>query len=246
MRIGMKILNEELTIKRCLADFHDEPWVSEIVIVDGRSSDFTKNEALKFNKVVMHEHYYDPSFHDQEVIQAQILFSYFRNGEIFFMLDADERMNPALKEFLAEVDKTNILPEGADFVHVARRTVDVMRYEDSPFAILGPDGWPIEKCECGQFPDFQPRLFRRSYKMHWVQSPHRVIMGFEKMHNLDTKCFIEHFEKDDRRQRDSIERRWLRPNATRKELGLPCDLYEAGVKPEYADAAKPEFWKDRG
>ncbi len=245
MRIGMKILNEELTIGRCLSDFHDLPWVEEIIIIDGGSSDYTVQEAKQFPKVKCFIHPYLNWYHDAEIAQAMVVMSYMPHGKIWFSLDADERMNSALKEFLAEVDRTNELPEGADFVHIARRTVDVMRYEDSPFAILGPDGWPLEKCECGQFPDYQPRLFRRSYKMHWVQSPHRVIMGFEKMHNLDTKCFIEHFEKDDRRQRDSIERRWLRPNATRKELGLTCDLYEAGVKPEYADAAKPEFWKDK-
>lgn len=244
----MKSLNESKVVQRCIGDFHDENWVEKIVVVDCYSSDFTVNELKQFPKVAIFQHEYKPDFHDAEITAANICFSYIPIGQIFFWLDFDERMTPGLKAFLAEVDKKNELPEGADFCHVPRKTYEVLRYPDSPFAILDESGWGIFDHAVGQWPDYQPRLFRRSYKMHWVQSPHRVIMGFEKMVNLppDEDVCILHPEKDDFRDRQAIERRWLRPNATRKELGLTCDLYEAGVKPEYADAAKPEFWKDRG
>jgi hypothetical protein len=247
MRIAVKCLNEEKYMKRFLSDFHDLDWVSEIVIVDGRSSDFTVNEAKQFKKVVVHQHEYLPAFHDAEIIQAQILFSYFQNGEIFFLLDVDEFMTEGLKSFLAEVDKKGELPENADLVHIPRKTYEVLRYPDSPFAILDETGHTIFDHSIGQFPDYQPRLFRRSYKMHWVQSPHRCLLGFERNYNLppDENVCILHPDKDDFRDRQAIERRWLRPNAARKELGLTADLYEAGVKPEYADAADPSYWKDK-
>jgi len=172
------------------------------------------------------------------------MWSYVPNGEIGFSLDFDERCNAPLKEFLSQVDETNELPEGADMVHVARRTVEVMRHEDSPFAILDKKGWPVESHQIGQFPDAQPRLIRSSPYIHWIQSPHRVATGFKKNHNLNPDCYIEHFEKEDARSRRWIERRWLKPIASRKALGLPADLHECSPKPEFADSADISYWKD--
>jgi hypothetical protein len=241
----MKCLNEQKAVKRCIGDFHDEPWVDDIIVIDGGSSDFTVQELKQFPKVRVFRHEYLCDYHDAEITQANIMASYIPQGDIFFSLDFDEKCSPELKQFLAEVDEKDELPEGADLVHIPRRTVEVMRHPNSPYAILGPDQWPLESHVIGQWPDYQPRLMRRSPYLRWIQSPHRILIGYEKNHNLEGRGHIEHFEKEDKRDRDWIERRWLRPNATRKALGLPCDLYEAGVKPEYAEAADPEFWKDR-
>jgi len=142
------------------------------------------------------------------------------------------------------VNKNGSLSNGADLVHIARRTVEVIRYVGSPFAVIGDNGWPIESHEIGQFPDYQPRLLRRSVEIHWVQSPHRCAMGCKQTYNLDPTCYIEHYEKDDFRDRDWIEKRWLRPVATRMALGLTCDLYPTSAKKEYAEAADASFWKD--
>lgn len=245
MRVVMKCLNEEKSVQRVISDFHDEPWVDDIIVIDGGSSDYTVQELKQFDKVKVFIHPYLDWYHDQEIMQANIMMSYVPKGEILFSLDFDEKCNPTLKAFLKEVNEKDTLPEEADLVHIARRTVEVLRHEDSPFAILGDNGWPIESHQIGQFPDYQPRLFRRSPKMHWVQSPHRTILGFERNFNLDPECYIEHFEKDDFRDREWIEKRWLRPNATRKSLGLSFDLFEPGVKPEFAEAADPDFWRDQ-
>ena len=244
MYIVMKALNEQHSVERCIGDFHDEPWVSGIRVVDCGSSDFTVQLLRQFPKVEIFRHEYIPNFHDAEITQANIMWSYVPNGEIGFSLDFDERCNAPLKEFLAQANETNELPEGADMVHVARRTIEVMRHEDSPFAILGEDGWGLESHVIGSFPDFQPRVLRKNYKMHWIQSPHRTLCGFTKNHNLNTECFINHSAKDDIRDRDWIERRWLKPIASRKALGLPADLHEAQPKPEFAEAADIEYWKD--
>jgi hypothetical protein len=246
MLVVMKALNEAKSVSRCIGDFHDDEWVSKIIVIDCYSSDFTVNELRQFPKVSVFQHEYKKDYHDAEIMAANMMLSYCQNGSLMFSLDFDERCSPALKAFLSEVDKSQTLPEGADLVHIPRKTFEVMRYPDSPFAILGDDSWPIFSHTTGSFPDYQPRLFRRSYKMHWAQSPHRCLLGFEKNHNLENMdAHILHYEKDDLRDRHSIERRWLRPNAARKELGLTADLYEAGVKPEYADAADPAYWKDR-
>ena len=245
MRIFMKCLNEEKSVKRVIGDLHDEPWVDEFVVIDGWSSDYTVQELKQFSNVVVHSHRYEDWYHDQEIMQANILLSYAREGEIIFLLDFDERLTPELKQLLADINESQELPEDADLVHIPRRTIEVLRYENSPFAILGADGWPHESHQIGQFPDYQPRLIRKTYKMHWVQSPHRTLLGFEKNFNLSPElgAHIIHYEKDDFRDREWIERRWLRPTATRRALGLTHDLYEPGVKAEYAESARPEFWK---
>ena len=244
MWIVMKSKNEENSVERCISDFHDESWVSGIRVVDGKSSDFTVHLLKQFSKVEVFSHEYLDFYHDQEIMQANIMWSYVPNGEIGFSLDFDERCNAPLKKFLAQVDEANELPEGADLVHVARRTVEVMRHEDSTFAILDKTGWPIESHQIGQFPDAQPRIMRKNYRMHWIQSPHRTLCGFTKNHNLNTDCYIEHFEKEDARSRRWIERRWLKPIASRKALGLPADLHECSPKPEFADSADISYWKD--
>ena len=243
MRVICKCLNEQKAAERFIKDFHDEPWVDDIIAIDCGSTDYTVQILKQFPKVRVFVHPYLDWYHDAEIMHANIMLSYIPNGAIAFSLDFDERCNSALKEFLKQVNISNELPGGADMVHIARRTVEPMRYTASPHAILDYNGWPVESHEIGQFPDFQPRLFRRNPYMHWIQSPHRVITGFKQNHNHDTTCFIEHFNKDDLRDRDWIERRWLRPTAQRRALGLPFDLYECDVKPEYADAADIKFWK---
>jgi glycosyltransferase involved in cell wall biosynthesis len=246
MHIAMKCLNEQHSVKRCIKDFHDCSWVTDIVVIDGGSSDYTVQELKQFSKVKVFVHPYLDWYHDQEIMQANIMMSYVPNGSIFFSLDFDERCTSNLKSFLEAVDRSNTLPNGADLVHIPRLTLEVFRHKDSPFAILGEDGWPIEKNQTGQYPDYQPRLFRKSHKLHWCQSPHRVPLGYEKIHNVeDIGVYIEHFAKDDSRDRDWIEKRWLRPLATRKALGLPSDLYDFQIKSDYAEAVDPNYWKDR-
>ena len=245
MKVLMKILNEEHEIGRCIKDFHDESWVDEIIVVDGGSSDYTVHEANQFKKVKVYVHPYLDWFHAMEITQANVLLSYANHGEICFLIDADEKLSVPLKDFLAQVDEKGILPHNSDLVHIPRRTIEVLRHEDSPYCVYGEDGWPIESHQTGQFPDYQPRLIQRSYEMHWAHSPHRILLGFKKNYNLELMdAYIIHFEKDDIRKRHSIERRWLRPDATRKKLGLAQDMFETTAKSEYAEAVDPDFWRD--
>ena len=248
MYVICKCLNEQKSVRRFLTDFIDEPWCSKIICIDGGSSDFTVQELKTWggNKIFVFRHEYLSYYHDAEISQANIAMSYVPNGEIFFFLDFDERCNQELKNFLKDINESKELPEGADLVHVPRRTIEVLRYENSPFAILGEDGWAIESHQIHDFPDFQPRLIRKSFTKHWIQSPHRTLIGWTKNYNLPPElgAHIIHYEKDDFRDREWIERRWLRPSATRSALGLTHDLHEPQPKREFAEAARPEFWKD--
>jgi hypothetical protein len=246
MKVIMKCLNEQKTCQRVVADFHDEPWVDEIIVVDGGSSDYTVNLLKKFPKVKVFIHPWLDWYHDMEITQANILKSYVPLGEIYLNMDFDERMTSELKEYIGKVNETKKLPDDADIVHIARRTIEVLRYPDSPHAIIGPDGWPIESHQIGMWPDYQCRLLKRDYKFHWINAPHRILIGWEKNYNLDpSNGYILHYQKDDLRDREMIEKRWLRPQAERVRLGLPADMHETAVLPEYSEGADPSYWVDR-
>jgi len=239
MYIGMKCTNEQYAVDRCISDFHDEPFVDKIIVVDGGSTDYTVQELNEFSKVQVFVHPWLDWYHNMEVNQSNIVLSYIPNGELMFILDFDEKMSDELKDYLIKVNADN-LPEG-HVRSVSRKTVDVFRHDDSPHAILGEDGWPIISNQIGQYPDYQCRLLKKDFKMHWVNSPHHVLIGFT--HNENVTADIIHYEKDDFRKRHDIERKWLRAQARRKELGLTFDVFECQPKKELVKYGDPETWK---
>ncbi len=241
MRFSMQCVNEEKAVARCLGDFHDLPWVDEIIVIDGGSTDYTVQELKQFPKVKVFVHPWVDEYHNMNCVQRNIGLSYFREGEIFFMLDFDERMNDKLKLFLETVNSKKYLLD-SDLGLVARQTVEVMRHELSPYAILDPDtGWPIVAYQTGQWPDYQPRLIRKNYHMHWVNCPHHVLDGIAKETRLPTDYFLWHYEKDDARDRERIEKKWLRNKLRREELGLSDDVFPSQVKPELSKFTKGYF-----
>lgn len=240
MIISMKGLNEERAASRIVGDFHDEEWVSRVIVIDGGSNDYTVHDLKKFSKVEIYEHPWIDWYHDMEVSQSNIGLSYIPHGQIAMIMDFDERMSPELKAFLAKVDKEG-MPNDVDMVNISRRTWELMRHEDSSFCIYGDDDWPIVSHHIGQYPDFQCRLIRKKMEMRWVNSPHHVLIGWET--SEDVTADIIHFEKEDYRDREKIERKWARAQARRKELGLSHDIFECTVKPEMAKYTNPEEWK---
>ena len=242
MIVLMKCLDEERGIHRCLSDFHDEPWVKRIIAIDGGSTDYTRYELKQFKKVEIYVHPWLDEYHDQEIIQSDIALSYIPHGQICFILDFDEKCSDQLKGFLGKIDEKG-MPQDVDMCNISRKTVEVLRYEDSPHAILGEDGWPLESHQIGQYPDFQCRIIRRRPEMHWINSPHHQLIGFRNSANLYADLI--HYEKDDFRDRDRIERKWARNQARRKELGLISDVFEARVKPTVHKWSDPKLWRKK-
>ena len=240
MWIGMKSLNEEKMVERVIGDIHGEEWVERIIIIDGWSTDYTLEELKKWDKCYVYKHKWENWYHDQEIIQSNILLSYIPHGRIFFILDFDERCSPRLKEKLAQIDREG-MPENADMANVSRKTIEVLRYEDSPHAMIGPDGWGIESHQIGQYPDWQCRIIRRKPEMHWINSPHHQLIGWEKAVNINAD--IIHYEKDDLYTRKRIERQWARNQATRKKLGLIADTFEGRVNPDIHKFTDPNEWR---
>ncbi|MFA5049106.1 MAG: glycosyltransferase [Patescibacteria group bacterium] len=242
MKFLLKCLDEEKFVKRCIGDFHDLPWVDDIIVIDGGSTDYTVLELNQFSKVRTYIHPWLDWFHNMECSQSNIGLSYIPNGEWFFILDFDERMSDDLKQFLS-----NFKPEttDCDLLSVARRTFEPMRYPDTPHAVIDDDGWPIKSHQIGQFPDFQPRLIKKSFHMHWINSPHHQLDGHLKQGFLLEQLNIIHYEKDDYRDRIRIEKKWLRNKLRRQELGLTADVFECNTKPEVQIFDNPEYWRNK-
>lgn len=243
MIILMKCLNEERNIKRCLGNFHDEPFIHKVIVIDGGSTDYTVQELLQWKKVQVFIHPWLDWYHDAEVSQSNIALSYIPHGELAFIMDFDEKMSPELKKVLEAINTGHgafTIPLGGA-VNFSRRTFDLIRYEDSPHALVGEDGWPMISHQIGQYPDFQCRLIRRSKELHWVNSPHHVLLGATFTANIEAD--ILHYEKDDFRDRERLERKWARAQARRIELGLIADIFETQAKPEVGSYYHPEGWK---
>ena len=244
MLIGMKSLNEERMIQPVIGDIHDEPWVDRIIVIDGWSTDNTVVELRQFPKVEVYQHKWEKWYHNQEVSQSNILMSYIPNGQTYFILDFDEKCSLDLKEALAKIDK-----EGApaDCVSVSRQSFELMRYDDdSPFAIPDGDGFWETSHQIGQYPDFQLRVITKKVGMHWINSPHHMLFGVgtQWSHATIQADLIHYHGKEDARDRESIEKQWLRHQARRNQLGLTCDVFEGDIKPELAKYADSEYWGD--
>lgn len=241
MYIAMKSLNEAEYVDRCISDFHDLNFVDKIVVVDGDSSDFTIYELRKFPKVETHVHKWLLDYHYQEVIQSQIVLSYVPNGELFFILDFDEKMSDELKETLEKANSKEIIIPDLCAVHFPRRTFEILRYEDSPFAMIGEDHWPIVSHQIGQYPDVQCRLMRKDPRFHWINSPHHIPYGHTSEITLPGD--ILHYERNDSNYRKNREKQWAFNQAKRKKLGLSADKFETRVKPELSEYFDIETWE---
>nr|BDD45805.1 hypothetical protein 4 [bacterium] len=245
MIVLMKCLDEEFAVERVLKDFHDEQWVHRVIVIDGGSTDYTVQELKRFEKVEVFIHPWLDWYHDMEITQSNIALSYVPHGELAVILDFDERLSPELKKELASINSERMLPNNADIGHVPRRTFEVLRHEDSPFAMLDEEGWPHVSHQIGQYPDYQCRIIRKDYRMRWINSPHHMLIGWEGMQtiNLPEGFDVLHFEKDDRRHRLRIERKWARTMARRKELSLPPDVYDVRIHPEVHKYTQGNEWK---
>lgn len=242
MILLMQCVNEENAVSRVLSDIHDTEFISRVIVIDGGSTDYTVQELKKFGKVEVFEHPWLDWYHDMNVCQRNIGLSYIPHGQICFILDFDEKCTDGLKEELARIDREGM---GVDLINVPRRTYELMRYPNSPYAMIGEDGWPIISHQIGQYPDFQPRIIKRNPYLHWINSPHHVLAGktSEDFLQADQGIDIIHYEKDDARDRIRIERKWAREQATRKKLGLIVDVFETKQKSEVGKYYSPEAWE---
>lgn len=242
MIILMQSLNEQHMVDPIIGDFHDLDWVSQIIVIDGGSQDFTVHKLRQWPKCKAYTHFYDREYHSAQAMQRNISLTYIPTEEICFILDFDERMSDDLKSFLADVDE-NGMPDNSDVVYVSRISYESMRHEDSPFALLDENGFPIVSHIIGEYPDWQGRLIKRSPNMFFVNSPHHVLIGAMHQITKENTDIIHYHGKVDARDRENIEILWAYTQARRKELGLSPDTFETKLKPGFAKYGKSERWK---
>lgn len=242
MIILMQSLNEEKMVDPVIANVHDLDWVSRIIVIDGGSQDFTVHKLKQWPKCEVYHHFYDRGYHAAQSMQRNISLTYIPMDEICFILDFDEGMSDGLKDFLAGVN-ANGMPQEADIVCVSRISYESMRHEDSPFALLGDNGFPIPSHTIGEYPDWQARLIQRSPQMFFINSPHHVLIGAERQVAIPHTDIIHYHGKTDARDRDNIEILWAFTQARRKELGLAADSFESTLSPGMEEYGRPEYWR---
>lgn len=243
MILLMQALNEEGYVERLMPELMALDIFDRIIVIDGGSGDLTV-QALKETtkgKAEVYVHPWLDWYHDMNVMQRNVGLSYIPHGETAFILDFDERLSEALEAELQTIREKGT--DGVDVLNFPRRTFEVLRWEDSPFAMLESDGFPVESNFTGQYPDYQARLVVRHPELHFVNSPHHRIIGSKNEGFAEEGKDILHYEKDDARERLRIEKKWLRAQARRKELGLAPDVFETRVKPEIAKYADPKTWR---
>jgi glycosyltransferase involved in cell wall biosynthesis len=125
--------NERVNLRACLASAR---FADEIVVVDSGSTDGTREIAAEFGATVVDFHWNGRFPKKKNWALASVPWRH----EWIFILDADERITPALAE---ELQRTVAAPS-ADGYYVNRR-----------FWFL--DGWLLH---CGYYPSWNLRFFR--------------------------------------------------------------------------------------
>lgn len=125
--------NEEKNIKECLESVK---WADEIIVVDSESKDKTVEIAKAFTDKVFNKKW--EGFSEQKSYALSLA-----SNEWVLSIDADERVTPELKE---EIRSSLSINNGFNGYYIPRRNF-----------FLGK-----EIKNCGWYPDYQLRLFRKS------------------------------------------------------------------------------------
>lgn len=182
-------------------------WADEIVVVDAHSTDNTVAVARRYtDKVVRHEF---AGFGEQHSFADSIC-----SHEWVFWLDADERLTPAARDAILALRQAGT---DLDAFRLARRTWYLDRW-------IRHSGW---------YPDYQPRLYRRS-RTRWLgEAPHAApkvegrmgtlpgdLLHFTRRNmreHIEVMNFYTDLAADARfaaRRKASWSRLWLAPAAT--------------------------------
>ena len=167
----MIVQDEEECLRRALDSI--EAYVDEIIVVDGGSSDSTKEIALSYDKVKLFEIPFPGDFSKQRNVSLEKA-----SGKWILVLDADEYLDDYVVSNLQRL----IEDEAHDAYAFSRKTFI--------------DGCLVNIYE----PDYQIRLFR-NYCRYEDKKIHEAVIGFKNLQkcNLD----IKHYKKAEWQQKDN-------------------------------------------
>ncbi len=118
----MIVMDEEVCIQRAIYSIC--AYVDEIIVVDGGSTDKTKEIASSFEKVRLYEVPFDPAGGDRFDVQRNKSLE-FAKGEWRLMIDADEYYDPHVMDAIPWLMQPESLglPANTDAYHFSRRTI---------------------------------------------------------------------------------------------------------------------------
>lgn len=147
----MIVLNEEKFLQRCLKNA--SPYVDEIIIVDGGSTDKTIKIAKSFKATIVHAPWKE-HFADQRNISLKKA-----TKEWILVIDADEIYEKKLLTELQALAQNNI-------------GIDAFAFPRKNF---------IDGKQTNVYPDRQTRFFKRSKKIFYKRPLHEIVVGFKRI-----------------------------------------------------------------
>lgn len=147
----MIVLNEEKFLKRSLANV--SPYVDEIIIVDGGSTDRTIEIAKSFDARIIHA-----PWGEDFATQRNIGLKQAKNDWIL-VIDADEVYEKSLLEELQSLAQNNI---GIDAFAFPRKNY-------------------LDGKQTSAYPDRQTRYFKKDKKIRYERPVHEQVVGFHRI-----------------------------------------------------------------
>lgn len=147
----MIVLNEEKFLKRSLTNV--APYVDEMIIVDGGSTDKTLEIARSFNARI-----FQSPWKEDFAAQRNISLKHAKNDWIL-VIDADEIYEKKLLEALQSLALNNI-------------GIDAFAFPRKNF---------IDGKQTSAYPDHQTRFFKRDKEIRYERLIHEVVVGFHRI-----------------------------------------------------------------
>jgi len=147
----MIVLNEEKFLRRCLKNV--SPYVDEIIIVDGGSTDKTIKIAESFKAHIIHSPWKENFAHQRNISLKHA------TKDWILVIDADEVYEKKLLTELQSLAQNNI-------------EIDAFAFPRKNF---------IDGKQTDVYPDRQIRFFKRSKKIFYERPLHEVVTGFKRI-----------------------------------------------------------------
>lgn len=163
--VAIITLNEEERIRACLESVK---WADEIVVCDSGSTDRTLAVAAEYSAKTYHDEWRGFAGHKNLAVERT-------SNPWVLVVDADERVTPALRE---EIERLLVDPEALDGYLVPRRSYFLGQW------IRG----------CGWYPDETIRLFRRGRGRFTERAVHEAVVVEGHVGRLSAP--LDHFTYD--------------------------------------------------
>ena len=145
--VAIITLNEERNISACLESVK---WADEVVVCDSGSADRTLAIAAEYGARTFRDDWRGFAGHKNLAVERC-------SHPWVFVVDADERVTPALRE---QIERTLVDPDARDGYRVPRRSFFLGEW------IRG----------CGWYPDESVRLFRRGHGRFAERAVHEAVV----------------------------------------------------------------------